>query len=266
MAKENKSAPKGKNVKKAGKAKAKKRWLPIVAPKSFDSIVLGDTHVSDPQQAIGKSVTANLMNLTGDMRKQGIEIRFDVVKVNEGKAQTAVTGYELLPSMMKRIIRRGRSKVADSFIVRTATGRLIRIKPIIITANPASSGACTAMRLAARERIKRLITSMSFDRLVQDLINYKLQRVIKDEVNKTHPVKGVEVKACVLLPEGTSDRREVREDTRDEDFVEVKEPNPEESAAEEEESVGPADDETSAEETTANEEDDEGSIEEEKRA
>ena|GEM_PF-876774 len=230
MAKENKSAPKKgqkKGVKKAGKAKGKKKWVPIFAPKSFDGIPLGETHVENADSAVGKSITANLMNLTGDMRKQGVEIRFDVVKVQEGKAYCAVTGYELLPSMMKRIVRRGRSKVSDSFIVRTATGRLVRIKPIIITANHASGGACTAMRLATRQRIKQLIKSMSFDRLVQDLINFKVQRAVKDEVNKTHPVKGVEIKACFLLPEGTSEKREIREDSREEDFVEVKEASPE---------------------------------------
>jgi len=238
-------------AKESKKKAVKKKWLPIIGPKSFENVPLGETHVADPQRAIGKTVNANLMNLTGDMRKQGIEIRFDIVKVQDGKAHAAVTGYELLPSQMKRLVRRGRAKVADSFVARTATGRLVRIKPIVLTANPASIGAQTAIRLAAREKLRQLAGSMSFDRLVQDLIGFKVQRAVKDEVNKHHPIKTAEIKACILLPEGTSERREVREDTRDEDFVEVKEGDEGETAApsEEADEEGDTDAEDAAEET-----------------
>ncbi len=227
MAKESKS----KVVKKAGKVKSKKRWVQIVAPKSFDSMVLGDSLVDGADKLVGKSITVNLMTLNGDMRSQGVEIRFDVINATEGKGHAAVTGYELLPSALKRLIRRGRTKVADSFVVRTATGRLVRIKPIVITANPASSGAATTMRLAVREKAKQLVASISFDKLVQDLIDFKIQRALKDVANKVHPVKNVEVRMCSLLPEGTSEKREVSEDSRTEDFVEVVEPKADENAS-----------------------------------
>lgn len=210
-------------VKKAGKAKVKKKWVPVFAPKSFNGVSLGETHVGDPNAAIGKTIRANLMHIAGDMRKQGIEIRFDIVKVADGRAETAVTGYELLPTSMKRIVRRGRSKVADSFVTRTATKRRIRIKPVVITTNPASLSAERSIRLAVRERLKEHLGSMSFDKIVQELINFKLQRVIKEAAQKTHPIKTAEVRACLLLPEGTSERRTIEADYRDEDFVEVKE-------------------------------------------
>jgi ribosomal protein S3AE len=215
-----------KKVKKGGKSKVKKKWLQVLAPKSFDNKVLGETHVAENDKAIGKSVTANLMNLTGDMRKQGIQIRFDVLKVADGAAQTAVTGYELLPSQLKRLIRRGRSKVADSFIVRTSTNRLIRIKPVVVTTNRASISAQNAIRLAVRARVKELVGATSFDKLVQDLIGIKFQRTLKETAGKIHPIRSVDVKACFLLPEGSSENKVIKEDRRDEDFVEVKEEPP----------------------------------------
>ena len=202
--KEAKEEPKKEGLKKAGKAKGKKRWAAIVAPKSFNSITLGESHVETADKLLGKTLTANLMTLTGDMRNQGVEIRFDVVKVQDGKGLAAVTAYELVPSQLKRLIRRGRSKIADSFVVRTSTGRLVRIKPIVLTANPASSGAGSAIRLMVRQKTKELVKGFSFDALVQEIIEYKLQRVLRDAANKTHPVKNVEIRACILLPEGTA--------------------------------------------------------------
>lgn len=217
-------------VKKATKSKVKKKWVTIIGPKSFNNPHLGDSHVTETEKVVGKSITANLMNLTGDMRKQGVEIRFDIIKVVDGKGSAIVTGYELLPSGMKRLIRRGRSKVSDSFVARTATGRLIRIKPLIMTANRASAGAQTRIRLATKELLKRLIKASSFDKLVQDLIQFKIQKSVKDELNKIHPIKSVDIKACFLIPEGET--KEVKEDSRDEDFVEVKEEPKAEEVAE----------------------------------
>ncbi len=211
-----------KNVKKAGKVKGKKRWLPVIAPKSFESVALGECYVERPEQAVGKTIRTNLMTLTGDMRRQVIEIRFDVVKVGEGKALTAVTGYELLPSGVKRLVRRGRSKVDDSFLVKSATGRLVRIKPLIITANPASERACSALRLTTRERLKQLVSSFSFDKLVQELVHGRIQRALKEPLNKIHPIKTIDIRMCLLLPEGTREERAVREDSKEEDFSEEK--------------------------------------------
>jgi len=208
-------------VKKAGKTKAKKKWAQIIAPKSFNNAVLGESYVENAEKLVGKSITVNLMNLIGDMRAQGVEIRFDVIKAAEGKGHAAVTGYEVLPSNLKRLVRRGRTKIGDSFVVRTATGRLVRIKPVLITANPASSGAATMIRKAVRDKAKQIVATLSFDKLIQDLIQFKVQRSLKDVANKVHPIKTVEIRMCILLPEGTSERREIREDSRSEDFVEV---------------------------------------------
>lgn len=219
--KKDKKEPPKKVIKKATKAKAKKHWVPLLAPKSFSNANLGDSHVAENENIVGKSITVNLMNLTGDMRKQGVEIRFDILKLEEGKGHTAVTGYELLPSNLKRIIRRGRSKIADSFLVKTGTGRIVRIKPIVITINHASNAACTAIRQVIRARSKELLAATSFDKLVQELIAFKMQRALKDAAGKIHPVKSVEIKSCTLLPIGAAEGKQVSEDTRTEDFVEV---------------------------------------------
>ncbi|MBR9693112.1 hypothetical protein GOV07_04250 [Candidatus Woesearchaeota archaeon] len=211
--------PQKKIVKKAGKAKAKKKWCALVAPKSFDNTGLGESYVSDSQLLMGKNITINLMHLTNDMRNQGIEISFVITKVHEGNGIASVIGYEVLPSQMKRVVRRGRSKVIDSFIVRVGKEQLVRIKPMAFTANRASRGAQTAIRLTVRERIKQLLKETTFDQLVQDLIQHKLQRTLKEVASAHHPIKSVEVKACILLSQkataATPDIQETEEDKKE---------------------------------------------------
>lgn len=190
-----------KTIKKATKSKAKKQWVGVHAPSSFDNTHLGDTYVEMGDKAIGKSVTANLMNLTGDMRKQGVELRFDITKVADGKAQTAVTSYELLPGNIKRLVRRGRSKVDDSFNAKTKSGRRLRLKPFVITNTRVSAAACTAIRLSIRQKLKELVSKTSFDMLVQDLISHKLQKTLKEHISKVCPIRSVDIKRCELITE-----------------------------------------------------------------
>ena len=71
----------------------KKEWYPILAPKIFQNAVLGETHVYEPGQMVGKSVTKNLMSLTNDVKRQNINIDFEVVNVQNNKAFTDITGY-----------------------------------------------------------------------------------------------------------------------------------------------------------------------------
>ena len=174
------------------------------------------------------------MHLTNDMRNQGIEISFRITSVKDGQGHASVTGYEVLPSQMKRVVRRGRSKVMDSFIVRCGKEQLVRIKPMAFTANRASRGAQTAIRLTLRQRIKQLLGQTTFDQLVQDLIQFKLQRTLKESAGQHHPIKSVEVKACFLLPQkatgSTPDIQETAEDKQEQTTEDVPEERAEPAA------------------------------------
>lgn len=214
-------APKKKRVTKT-KVK-KKKWLTILAPASFDNKKLGETHVVDATQAVGKSVKANLMNLTGSFKKQNIQIRFDVNKVKEGSAYTYVTGFENTNSLLKRIVRKGRTKIEDSFLATTKDDYKVRVKPVVITLNRASKGAQSAVRALVKEKLTQMLAGVTFDKAVQDLIGYSFQRIIKETASGAHPVKTVEVRSLRILPaskkkklaEMTDDVEEAKEVTKE---------------------------------------------------
>jgi len=189
---------------KTVKSKVKKKhWAQILAPKLFDSMVLGETNIGEKEEMLKKSVTANLMVLTDDPRKQGYNVRFDVKEVKDGKAHTQVVGIDMTPSAIKRLIRRGRDKIDDSFVVRIGGGRLVRVKPVLVTSTKASRAAQTEMRLAVRKRVRDTFAKMRFDDIVKDIIDMKTQRVLRDLCSKTHPVRSVDIRELIIL---TQDR------------------------------------------------------------
>jgi ribosomal protein S3AE len=179
----------------------KKHWAQILAPKSFDNIILGESFISEKEELLDKSITANLMVLTDDPRRQGYNVRFDVKEVKDGKGYTQVIGIEMTPSAVKRLIRRGRDKVDDSFVVRIGGGRLVRIKPVLVTNTKASKAAQTEIRLTVRKRLRDMYGKMRFDDIVRDIIDMKTQRQLKDLCSKTHPVRSADIREIVIVPQ-----------------------------------------------------------------
>lgn len=191
----------------AGKKKAtktakvkKKKWVPVLAPKIFNNVLLGETNVTEDEQIMKKSVKLNLGTVTNDMRKQGFLVRFDIIKLKEGKAYTALTGIAMTPSGMKRLIRRGRSKVEDSFLARLKDGEVVRVKPVVVTINSASKAAQTSIRLAIREKVKDILGKSTLDSFVNEVLQNKIQKLLKEVANKSHPTRTADIKAIQLLP------------------------------------------------------------------
>ncbi len=184
---------------KTAAAKVKKKtWVPIHAPKAFDSTFLGETTVNDKQEVVGKSVTANLMVLTDDPRKQAYSVRFDVTGIKDGKATTQVIGILMVPSGVKRLIRRNRDKIDDSFTARIAGGRAVRVKPVLVTKTKASASAQSKMRLAVRTKLQDAWKRMRFEDIVLDVIDGKASRLMRDATNRIHPVRSCDIRELVI--------------------------------------------------------------------
>jgi len=184
---------------KAAKVR-KKKWIPVLAPKIFNNAHMGDTHVGEEEEVLRKGMTLNLSTVMGDMRKQGYVARFDITKIHEGKAYASLTGLVMTPSGTKRLLRRGRSKIEDSFLVRLKDERIVRVKPLLVTISRCSKAAQTSIRLSVREKLKEVLANSTLDSFVNEIIGVKIQRVLKDIGNKHHPTRSADIRAIVLLP------------------------------------------------------------------
>ena len=150
--------------KKASAVKVKKKkWHPIIAPKQFNEVVLGETYVSETTEIASKYLTANLSTIMRSMRKQNVNIHFRVTEVKDGKGYTIIIGYSLINAAIKRLVRRGRDKVADSFICKTKDKKIMRIKPLIITMHKGTKSIQSAIRLEARRVIREFAFSKTAD-------------------------------------------------------------------------------------------------------
>jgi ribosomal protein S3AE len=184
---------------KAVVKKKKKKFVPLLAPEQFGGKVLGECPVYETPSVMGRSITMNYMVLTGDMKKQHLNIQFKVRDIKDGKAMTEVVRYSMIPSLLKRFVRKGRVKIDDSFVVVTKDNRYVRLKPMLITNARTHSSVVTNLRVTAKKLMQNVIANYSYNQFVDEVLSYRLQKFIRDNLHKTYPLKICEIRDFHVL-------------------------------------------------------------------
>jgi ribosomal protein S3AE len=178
----------------------KKKWVPIRAPKLFNEQVIGESYVGEAQELIGRHVTVSLMVLTGDPQKQTVNVSFKITGVKENAAFCELVGYQVIPSAAKKLMRRQRSKIDDSFIVETADKQYIRVKPLIVTRGRTTHSTMAAMRKLERAYIAKMISKMDFESFVRDVVLKKIQQGLGQLLRRLYPIGACEIRQLELIP------------------------------------------------------------------
>lgn len=192
-----------KKVKKVDTKVKKKKWFTLLSPKSFGEQEIGETTADDGNAVAGRKVKVNVMSITGDPKKQAYSLTFEVTSVAESTASTQCVGYEMNQSNVRRIVRRNRSRIDDSFECSTADKRKIRIKPFIMTRFNTSKPVATEIRKLVAAELEQAILATSFENLIKDVLTGKVQMKIREKAKKVYPVQVLEIRRIVLLSSAT---------------------------------------------------------------
>ena len=172
----------------------KKQWYNITAPKQFDNAVIGETLVYEPQQMLGKTLSHSLMNLTNDMKRQNVSIRFKVAEIEGDKGKTRIIGYEIAPSSVKRFVRRASEKVDLSFTCETSDNVFLRVKPLVVTKSDIKGSTAAKLRHNIVAFLAKTVKNMTYDEFINELIMHKVQAAMRETFNKIYPLKVCEIR------------------------------------------------------------------------
>lgn len=179
--------------------KKKKHWFPILASIEFSNQEIGECYLDDASLLKGRKIAVNLMNLTKDPKKQNNKITFLVDEIKENKGLTKITGYETMPSHIKRVSKKAHSKVEDSFIIVSKDEVKMRIKPLITFKNKVSRPLRTKIRLKSREATTRIAKDLTHKEILKALLSNNLANDVKKEVKTIVPINSIIFKSAYLL-------------------------------------------------------------------
>lgn len=180
--------------------KKKKIWFSILGTKHFNNTEIGETLVSEPSSLVGKNISLNLGNLTNDVKLQNVKITFKIKEVKDSKALTEIVKYEVVQTSLKRMVHKGKNKIDDSFKLKTKDNVNVKIKPFIITKASTKKSILTSLNKKTRELITDVISKTDYETLLEDLIRYKIQNILKKELKKIYPLAQLQIRIFEKIP------------------------------------------------------------------
>ncbi len=194
----------------------KKKWYKIIAPAIFNEQEVGETYLAHPEKAIGRTSKINLMTLTNDPKKQNINVCFRISGADGEKLKTEIYNYNLIPSSLKRFIRRGRARIDDSFACITSDDKRVIIKPLIITRFKTNHSVISALRIQTRKFLTDLVSKTKFDNLMKDTVSHKVQNQLKAHLKDIYQLKTCEIRSIEYKSRREKEETKVKEEIKKE--------------------------------------------------
>lgn len=178
----------------------KKKWIEVIAPEKYNKQVIGESLVEDSTTLMDRKLKVNLMTLTRDMKKQSITARFQVKEIKENKAFTKLIGFDIIPSAVRRLVRRRKNRVDNSIILKSKDNIKFRIKPIVITQHRISRAVSCDLRKAVQEMLTESASKMDYEAFLELILLNRLQKELKQKIHKICPVRMVEIRSSRAVP------------------------------------------------------------------
>jgi len=188
-------------AKPSQKAIVKKRWVSIVAPKMFNEQIIGESYLADPNAAVGRTVEVSMMVLTGEPQKQSINLKFKIINRVGEKLNTELVEYRISPAAVRRMGRKGKERVEESIRVVTSDGKVMRVKPFLITRGSPKGAVMANIRKTIMQKLPQFVAKLTLEGVFDEILSCRLQRALADTVRKMYPIAVSEIRWALILPE-----------------------------------------------------------------
>jgi ribosomal protein S3AE len=182
------------------KVKKAKRKFPVEfkAPEYLNSVSLGSSNVTDLNGLIGKTIKMNLMYLTGNVKNQNVRLEFVVTEVTSGVAKTIVKKYSQVSYFLRRFVKANSDLVEDSVVFTTKDGKLVRVKPFMVTKSKTTALVQTSLRQEFRKQMAEELAQMTYDEVMNAVLGGRFNVLFKNNLKKILPLKAFEFKSVEL--------------------------------------------------------------------
>src|SRR3989344_6364552 len=164
----------------------KKKFFDVSVPLTASKVKL---YAINEEELNGKMVK---IDMTKNLKGKNVELRARVTH-KDGKIDSELVSLILLPSYIRRIMRRGIDYIEDSFKTSCRDAELI-IKPFMITRNHVSRSVRREIRNTARKFLESRIKIKSSLEIFSEIMTGKLQKTVSMKVKKIYPLALCEIR------------------------------------------------------------------------
>ncbi|MEK6852795.1 MAG: hypothetical protein AABX59_02850 [Nanoarchaeota archaeon] len=151
---------------------------------------VGNVLVSDPKAVIGRITNIDITSFTKG--KNG-SIKIKLVSSNGSRIDGSIIGIKFFPSHIRRFVRRGISKIEDSFVVSVGKEKL-RMKPTLMTRKRVKGKVQKALRRETRDFLAKSLADSNPELVFNEIIGGDLQKKLSQKLKKVYPLSFCEIR------------------------------------------------------------------------
>ena len=176
-----------------------KQWYKIQAPAAFNNHLLGESFADEPAKMLGRKVETTMNELTGDMKQMHIKLFFQVEELADNTAKTTFVGHTMTSDYVRRLTRRGHTKIPAVFDLRTKDGCRIRVKPFAISDRRCQTTQAQAIRDVMQTMLTEAADKNTLSGFLREFLVDDLTTRMYKEARKIHPLRRIEVAKTEIL-------------------------------------------------------------------
>lgn len=189
----------GRKVKDKWKAK---EWYKVRAPRMFNETEIGETPSADPAYLIGRTSEVTVQDLTGDMSKMHIKLRFRINDVEGYDAKTVFIGHDLTVDYVRRLTRRKKTKTDHVVDIVTKDGFTMRLKTMSIAEKRIQTSQEEGMRRIIADTLIEMGKEMTVADIVKEIVSGELPKNLAKACRVVVPIKRIEIRRSEILNRG----------------------------------------------------------------
>lgn len=176
-----------------------KQWYKVTAPAAFNNAVLAETLADEGEKLADRTIETTLTELTGDMKQMHIKLTFQVSEVVDNQARTRFVGHTMTSDYLRRLTRRGNSKIPAVFDLQTKDGSRVRVKPFAISERRSQTTQSQEIRRIMERLLRDSAEKNNLSGFLQDILVGDLNNRIFKEARKVHPLRRIEIAKTEIL-------------------------------------------------------------------
>jgi small subunit ribosomal protein S3Ae len=176
-----------------------KQWFKLTAPGAFNNAILAETLSDEGEKVLGRTVEVTLNELTGDMKQMHIKLSFQVKEVVDLQAKTQFVGHSMTSDYVRRLVRRGNTRIPGVFDVETTDGSRVRVKPFAVTDRRCQTTQNMAIRAIMGAAIEESAKKNNLSGFLADVLQGGLSERMHNAARKIHPVRRIEIAKTEIL-------------------------------------------------------------------
>jgi len=177
----------------------KKKWYNIMADPVFDSKEIAKTITLESKTLVGRNVKKSLNELTSNIRDSGYTITFKISKVTGTTADTNIHELNTKVANLKRMVRRGKSKIEIIFFVDTKDEKKLKLKVMCLSGTKFTTQTRTETRKIIQDTIIEDIKEKNIKEAWSSIIFQKFSDKLKKKLVKLGYINKVLVLKAKLI-------------------------------------------------------------------